>query len=84
MIVVVLKMGMFISVPLELRDITKDVSPNHWRVQAIVITRKQLTALRSTHCFVVYTNQTNYRVENVLNFQPFVRASQTTWTAIPD
>ena len=32
------KNGMFISVPLELRDITKDVSPNHWRVQAIVIT----------------------------------------------
>ena len=38
--------------------------------------------LRSTHCFVVNTNQNNYRVENVCQFQPFVRASQTAWTSL--
>jgi hypothetical protein len=31
------KNEMFISIPLELRDVTKDVSPNHWRIQAIII-----------------------------------------------
>ena len=32
--------GMFISIPLVLRDVTKDVSPNNWRVQAIIINVK--------------------------------------------
>ena len=29
--------GMFIAVPLEIKENVKDVSPNHWRIQAVVI-----------------------------------------------
>ena len=29
--------GMFIAVPVELKEFVTDVSPNHWRVQAILL-----------------------------------------------
>ena len=29
--------GMFIAAPLEIKENVKDVSPNHWRIQAVVI-----------------------------------------------
>ena len=32
------KNGMFVAVPTELKDVTKDVSPGHWRVQAVIAT----------------------------------------------
>ena len=31
------KNGMFIAVPLTLKETIKDVSPNHWRIQAVVV-----------------------------------------------
>ena len=31
------KNGMFIAIPDEIKDYAKDVSPNHWRVQAVII-----------------------------------------------
>ena len=32
-----LKNGMFIAVPDEIKELVVDVSPNHWRVQAITL-----------------------------------------------
>ena len=32
--------GMFIAVPVELKEFVTDVSPNHWRVQAVLLHTK--------------------------------------------
>ena len=34
------KNGMFIAVPIELKESVEDVSPNHWRVQAVLLHTK--------------------------------------------
>ena len=31
------KNGMFIAIPQEMKDNVQDISPNHWRLQAVVI-----------------------------------------------
>ena len=31
------KNGMFVAVPIELKELSQDVSPHHWRVQAVVL-----------------------------------------------
>ena len=32
-----LKNGMFIAVPKEIKENVKDTSPNHWRMQAVIV-----------------------------------------------
>jgi len=31
------KNGMFVAIPIEIKELARDVSPHHWRVQAIVL-----------------------------------------------
>ena len=35
------KNGMFIAIPGEIKKCVKDVSPNHWRVQAVILKMKK-------------------------------------------
>ena len=35
------KNGMFIAIPGEIKECVKDVSPNHWRVQAVILKTKK-------------------------------------------
>ena len=34
------KNGMFVAIPGEIKDCVEDVSPNHWRVQAVILKTK--------------------------------------------
>ncbi len=37
--------GMFIAIPVELRSSVKDVSPSHWRIQAIIVKTEKSSIL---------------------------------------
>ena len=59
------KNGMFICVPETVKNYVKDVSPNHWRVQAVIISSEQSRTLLINSYFPFDTREQNVHSEEL-------------------
>ena len=57
------KNGMFIAVPDSIKSFIQDVSPNHWRVQAVLIDSSVAKTLLINSCFPIDSREANENVE---------------------
>ena len=59
------KNGMFIGIPDSIRQFVKDVSPNHWQVQAVIVELKSSKTLLINSYFPTDYRETTYRGDDL-------------------